>query len=152
MRRREVYDIIDDSPVQVWVVVVAGAGFFTDAYDIFAVNTVLPMISFVYWGGWYEKGPGIPSNILTALLCATLAGSVIGQILFGILGDIFGRKQAYLYLLLIILWATLGLAASADGSNSSMSIVGWLFSWRFFMGIGMTYCLILQPSHETAEG
>ena len=152
MRRREVYNIVDESPVQRWVVVVAGAGFFTDAYDLFAVNTVLPMISFVYWGGWDEKGPGIPRNILTALLCATLAGSMIGQVVFGVLGDIFGRKKMYLYLLMIILWGTLGLAASADGSNSSMSLVGWLFFWRFSMGIGMTYCPILRPCHEIEQG
>ena len=110
------------------------------------------MISFVYWGGRDEKGLGIPRNILTALLCATLAGSMIGQGVFGVLGDVVGRKKMYLYLLMIILWGTLGLAASADGSNSSMSLVGWLFFWRFSMGIGMTYCPILRPCHEIEQG
>ena len=94
------------------------------------------MISFVYWGGWDEQGAGIPRNISTALLCATLAGSAIGQVTFGVLGDLFGRKKMYGLLLLIILWATLGLAVAADGSNNSMSITGLLFIWRFFMGFG----------------
>lgn len=94
------------------------------------------MIGFVYWGGWDEHDAGIPFNILTALLCATLAGSVIGQVAFGVLGDLFGRKKMYGWLLLIILLATLGLALAADGSYESMSITGLLFFWRFVMGIG----------------
>ena len=97
------------------------------------------MTSFVHWGGWNEQGAGMPRGTSTALLCATLAGSLIGQVAFGILGDIFGRKKMYGLLLLIILWATLGLAASADGSNGSMSITGWLFIWRFFMGFGKSH-------------
>ena len=94
------------------------------------------MISFVYWGGWDEIDSGASQGTSTALLCATLAGSMIGSIAFGILGDMFGRKKMYGFLLVIIMWATLELAGAAEGSHGSMSIVGWLFVWRFFMGIG----------------
>lgn len=76
---------------------------------------------------------GMPNNLWTALTCATLAGSVIGQVTFGVLGDLFGRVKMYGILLIMILWATVGLAAAADGSHRSMSIVGWLFFWRFFV-------------------
>ena len=71
------------------------------------------------------------------LLCATLAGCMLGQLLFGILGDWLGRKNMYGWLLVIIMWATLGLAMSAQGAEASMSISAWLFVWRFFMGIGI---------------
>ena len=81
---------------------VAAAGFITDAYDIFAVNTVLPMVSFVYWDSEF-----MPKGTYTAMLCATLIGSMIGQVVFGLLGDFFGRKRMYGLLLVIILWATL---------------------------------------------
>lgn len=132
VRRRRVYEIIDRAPFQKWVVFVAAAGFITDAYDIFAVNTVLPMVSLVYWDTEF-----MPKGTYTAMLCATLVGSMIGQILFGVLGDLFGRKKMYGWLLVIILWATWGLAACADGSHGSMSIAAWLFIWRFFMGVGI---------------
>lgn len=111
---------------------VAAAGFITDAYDIFAVNTVLPMVSLVYWDSEF-----MPKGTYTAMLCATLAGSMIGQVIFGVLGDLFGRKKMYGLLLVIVLWATLGLAASADGSYQSMSVAAWMFIWRFLMGIGI---------------
>lgn len=90
------------------------------------------MVSLVYWDAEF-----MPKGTYTAMLCATLAGSMIGQVVFGVLGDLFGRKRMYGLLLVIILWATLGLAASADGSHSSMSIAAWLFTWRFLMGFGI---------------
>ena len=102
VRRREVYQIINEAPFQKYVVFVAAAGFITDAYDIFAVNTVLPMVSFVYWDSEF-----MPKGTYTAMLCATLIGSMIGQVVFGLLGDFFGRKRMYGLLLVIILWATL---------------------------------------------
>lgn len=105
----------------------AGAGFLTDAYDIFAVNTVLPMVTIVYWDNDPQTPPRIDSGTYTLLVCATLAGSIIGQVLFGVLGDLFGRKRMYGLLLLIIMWATLGLASSAEGANGSMEITGWFF-------------------------
>ena len=101
------------------------------------------MVKIVYWDNDPQTpthqgaAPKIDPSTYTALICATLAGSVLGQILFGILGDLFGRKKMYGLLLLVIMWATLGLASSAAGSNGSMEITGWFFTWRFIMGIGI---------------
>lgn len=47
-RREWVIDTIDSSPFQVWVVIVAGIGFLTDAYDIFALNAVIPMLGYIF--------------------------------------------------------------------------------------------------------
>jgi len=71
------------------------------------------------------------------MLCAALGGSIIGQVVFGYLGDIFGRKKMYGLVLAIILWATLGLAIAADESRGSMIIIAWLVLWRFVMGVGV---------------
>lgn len=129
-RRNYVYWTIDHSSFQKWVVFVAGVGFFTDAYDLFALNVVLPILGFVYWDG------EIPQSYETALICATLAGTLIGQVLFGVLADIHGRRKIYGLELLVVIFATLGVAMSATGERKSMDIVGWLIFWRFTMGIG----------------
>ena len=81
---------------------IVAAGFITDAYDIFAVNTVFSMLSFVYWDSEFML-----KGTYTAMLFATLIGSMIGQAVFGLLGDFFGRKRMYGLMLVIILWATL---------------------------------------------
>jgi MFS transporter, PHS family, inorganic phosphate transporter len=69
----------------------------------------------------------------------------VGQLLFGFLADKIGRQRLYGAELVIVIFATLGLAQSSYGyvTNSdgelekSMSLVGWLAVWRFFMGIGI---------------
>ena len=66
-----------------------------------------------------------------------LAPPDCSQILFGVLGDLFGRKKMYGWLLVIILWATVGLVSVADASHGSMNITGWFFVWRFVMGFGI---------------
>ena len=71
------------------------------------------------------------------LLCALLAGSIVGQLAFGVLGDWLGRKRMYGRLLVIIMVATVLLALSAKGAEASMSISALLFVWRFCMGIGI---------------
>lgn len=132
-RRNYVYYTIDNSSFQKWVVFVAGVGFFTDAYDLFALNVVLPILGFVYWGG------EIPQSYETALICATLAGTLIGQVLFGVLADMYGRRKMYGLELFVVICATLGVAMSATGEKNSMNIVGWLIFWRFTMGIGRDF-------------
>ena len=131
IQRKEIDKIINKANFQKGIVFVAGLGFLVDAYDIFAVNTVLPMLNYVYWGNTITR------SYQAWMLCATLGGSVVGQIAFGYLGDIYGRKKMYGIVLAIILWATLGMAIAADGSHGSMNIIVWLVIWRFVMGIGV---------------
>jgi MFS family permease len=59
----------------------------TAQYDIFAIGLVTSMIGIVYYGG------SIPSDSDTAIKVATSAGTVIGQLGFGALADLVGRKR-----------------------------------------------------------
>ncbi|RPA82465.1 MFS general substrate transporter [Ascobolus immersus RN42] len=131
-RRRLTLETIDASGFGWWVVFVAGVGFLTDAYDIFALNMVLPMIGYVY----YERGT-IPWQHTLLLKCATLVGTMVGQVTFGILGDFWGRRKMYGVELLVIIFATLGVAQCSPGVGHSMSLIGWLFFWRLLMGVGI---------------
>ncbi|KAK2797480.1 hypothetical protein FQN49_008991, partial [Arthroderma sp. PD_2] len=51
LRRRRVFDELDATHFQSLVVFVAGIGFFTDGYDIFAVGMIIPLLAHVYWDG-----------------------------------------------------------------------------------------------------
>lgn len=66
---------------------------------------------------------------------ATSGGTVIGQVAFGALADIVGRKRMYGLELIIIIFATLAQALSSN--SPSMSIVGVIIFWRVIMGIGI---------------
>lgn len=137
-RRRQALARIDEARFgwhHVRAVVVAGVGFFTDSYDIFAINLAVSMLGVVYWQG-AKSGPGkIPSSSDTAIKVATSGGTVIGQLFFGWLADRIGRKRMYGIELMIIMLSTLAQALSS--SSRAISITGLLIFWRVIMGIGI---------------
>ncbi|KAJ0415161.1 major facilitator superfamily domain-containing protein [Aspergillus carlsbadensis] len=118
----------------VWVVIVAGIGFFTDAYAIFSVNMVVPMLEVVYWQGEDEN---VQNNYKLALSIATLGGALVGQVMFGVAADIWGRRKMYGLELMVLIFTTIGLALSSEGAFGSMSVIALLVFWRFFMGLGL---------------
>lgn len=140
-RRRLALAEIDKAPFgwyHVRAIVVAGIGFFTDAYDIFAINLVTAMLGVVYWqeDGKPHNKPGIiPEHSDTAIKVATSGGTVLGQVGFGALADIVGRKRMYGLELILIIFATLAQALSSD--SPGISIVGIIIFWRVLMGIGI---------------
>ncbi|GAA5983520.1 hypothetical protein JCM10908_000317 [Rhodotorula pacifica] len=111
----------------------AGVGFFTDAYDIFAINMAAGMIGYVYNMGSH-KGSLTPNQDL-GLKISTPVGTLVGQLLFGYLADVVGRKKMYGLELMIIIIATVGQAVAGHGP--AVSIIGVLVMWRFIMGVGI---------------
>jgi len=114
------------------VCIVAGVGFFTDAYDIFAINIASTMLGYLYGAA---KGPSLNSAQSLGVKVATPVGTFVGQLLFGWLADVVGRKKMYGVELMIIIVATFGQAVSGNGD--AVSIIGVLVVWRFIMGVGV---------------
>ena len=144
-RRRLALAEIDKAPFgwyHVRAIVVAGVGFFTDSYDIFCVSLLTVMLGIVYWP---QSSGKMPVSSDTAIKVATSSGTVIGQVGFGALADIVGRKRMYGLELIIIIVATL--AQSLSAPSSSMSIVGLIIFWRVIMGIG-TYTLMTKGEED----
>ncbi|KAJ5064445.1 major facilitator superfamily domain-containing protein, partial [Bipolaris maydis] len=137
-RRKWTLATIDAAPFQIWVVVVAGIGFLTDAFGLFALNVVTPMLGYVYWPRNLDNGmPNVPSEVKTAMMCSTLAATMLGQIGFGVAADFLGRRKMYGLELVIIIVGTMLLLMSSNGEKNSMAIGGWLITWRAIMGVGI---------------
>ncbi|TVY15379.1 Repressible high-affinity phosphate permease [Lachnellula arida] len=136
-RRRLALAEVDKAPFgwyHVRACVVAGIGFFTDSYDIFAINLVTAMLGVVFFNNKKSKGT-IPTNSDTAIKVATSGGTVLGQLGFGYLADVVGRKRMYGLELIIIIFATLAQALSSP--SPAISITGLIIFWRVIMGIGI---------------
>jgi PHS family inorganic phosphate transporter-like MFS transporter len=118
---------------QIRTVLVSSTGFFMDAYDIFVINLVLPMLGYVYYKDQKNK---VSSNIQGIVKGMTNVGNLFGQIIFGILGDSKGRKSVYGVELLIIIVSTLG-SAMVGSSATGIGILGFFGFWRFLLGIGI---------------
>ncbi|KAJ7170579.1 inorganic phosphate transporter [Mycena crocata] len=148
-RRRAALAEVDNAKFSwfhVKVCLVAGVGFFTDAYDIFAINIASTMLGYVY--GHNQK---LNPNQDLGIKVATPVGTLVGQLLFGWLADIVGRKKMYGVELMIIIVATFAQALS--GGAHAVSIIGVLVVWRFIMGIGIggDYPLSATISSEFAS-
>jgi PHS family inorganic phosphate transporter-like MFS transporter len=88
-QQQEAYlDQLEDSRFNKLVFAVAASGFLTDSYNLFASNVVLPALAYVYW-----HGPGHQNELFFNI--STLVGSAFGQLVFGVLADIWGRQSLY---------------------------------------------------------
>ncbi|KIW93958.1 phosphate:H+ symporter [Cladophialophora bantiana CBS 173.52] len=135
LRRRLILRDINErsfSRAHVRAIMVAGTGFLTDSYDIFAINLVSDMIGFCYFPKHGNKIPQVDDTLIKVM---TSVGTIVGQLFFGWLADRVGRKRMYGYELLIIMLATLGQCIT--GPSSAIGITGLLVFWRILMGIGI---------------
>lgn len=133
-RRRLALAEIDKAPFgwyHVRACVVAGVGFFTDSYDIFTAGLLTIMLGIVYFPG---KGK-MPAQSDNAIKLATSAGTVVGQVGFGILADVVGRKRMYGLELMVIIFASL--AQSLTAAGPAVNIIGLIIFWRVIMGVGI---------------
>jgi PHS family inorganic phosphate transporter-like MFS transporter len=93
------------------------------------------MLGMVYWHDAKTKPGSIPAKADTAIKISTSAGTVVGQVGFGVLADIVGRKRMYGLELILIIFATVAQALTAHGPG--LSITGTIIFWRVLMGIGI---------------
>jgi len=114
---------IDDTHIsraQWMIVLVAGMGFFTDAYDLFVIGVVLKLLTPMWHIGPLEQ----------AVVGATaLVSAAIGSAVFGRIADVFGRKYIYGFEVLVL---GAGAIASAFSPN-----LWWLIGFRFVLGLGI---------------
>lgn len=131
-RRRLALESIDNEGFgwqQVKTISIAGVGFLTDSYDIFAINLGITMMSYVYWHG------SMPGPSQTLLKVSTSVGTVIGQFGFGTLADIVGRKRIYGMELIIMIVCTI--LQTTVAHSPAINFVALLTFYRIVMGIGI---------------
>lgn len=131
-RRRLALEEIDNAGfgwTQAKMILIAGVGFMTDSYDIFAINLGTSMLAYVYWNG------SIPSSTNTLIKVSTSVGTVIGQLGFGFLADVVGRKKIYGLELIVVIVATI--LQCVLGESPAVNFVAIFSTLRILMGIGI---------------
>jgi PHS family inorganic phosphate transporter-like MFS transporter len=110
-------------------VVLIGAGFLADAYDLFVIDMVMSIMHRLH-------PEGMTSWDKSLVASSTLTGAIVGQLSFGILGDWFGRKWTFIVsCVLIILGAVL--SGCCVWTNGGFTIFYQLAICRFILGIGV---------------
>ncbi|XXG40593.1 hypothetical protein AAC387_Pa01g1273 [Persea americana] len=117
-------------------IVIAGMGFFTDAYDLFCISLVTKLLGRIYYYRPGSDKPGtLPPNVAAAVNGVALCGTLAGQLFFGWLGDKMGRKRVYGMTLMLMVVCSV--ASGLSFSNSPNSVMATLCFFRFWLGFGI---------------
>jgi len=121
-------EVLVPKPMTWKTLLVIAVGFGSDAYDFFVLNVLQVIFKEIY--------PDMSQTDSQLLVNSALVGSIIGQLIFGNLGDSMGRKKMFLVTLsLLVVFAILSASAQSFGSTHILFI--WLSISRFFLGIGV---------------
>ncbi|KAL8003351.1 putative major facilitator, sugar transporter, major facilitator superfamily [Plasmopara halstedii] len=123
---------------------VRGLGFFNDAYDLFVMNIVNVVLTEQYGKDVYT------SSMKSWVSAGALIGAVVGQLLFGFLGDVFGRRVNMIATCaLLIIGGTLCTVAYGGTDRGTL---WFLVVARFILGIGIggEYPLAASSTAEDA--
>ncbi|KAH9107807.1 hypothetical protein LEN26_000624 [Aphanomyces euteiches] len=120
-------------------VLVSSVANFSTAYNLAIIGSVLPLIE--------EKHPSTDMRIVPLISACCLVGAIVGQLIFGYIGDVMGRKKG---MILTLALSILGATASAFVPKNE-SIYLSLAICRFILGIGVGGVYPLSAA-SAAEG
>ncbi|XP_047319304.1 low affinity inorganic phosphate transporter 1-like [Impatiens glandulifera] len=117
-------------------IIIAGMGFFTDAYDLFCISLVTKLLGRLYYHRQGDLMPGtLPPNVSAAVNGVAFFGTLTGQLFFGWLGDKMGRKKVYGMTLMIMVVCSI--ASGLSFGHSSKGVIATLCFFRFWLGFGI---------------
>jgi len=138
-----VLDALDSARTQMYhmkAIVIAGMGFFTDAYDLFCITTVSKLLGRLYYphrntdNGKIMPGT-MPVRVNNMVTGVALVGTLMGQLVFGYFGDKLGRKRVYG--ITLVLMAACAIGSGLSFGSSPGAVIGTLCFFRFWLGFGI---------------
>lgn len=129
-------------------IIVAGMGLFSDAYDLFCIPPIMILLSRIY----YEPpNYEIPMVVTSIMLGTSFLGTIIGQLVFGYLGDRVGRRRVYGLSLMLMVLSSLLCGLSLGTSRACVMLTLGFFRFVLGLGIGGDYPLSATIMSEFAN-
>lgn len=151
----KVLSALDSARTQLYhfkAIVIAGMGLFTDSYDLFCIPPIMTLIGRVYYENESEEQKyRIPPAVVSTMVAIALLGTATGQLVFGRLGDIVGRRRMYGLSLLIMVLSSVGCGFSICTTRSCVLFSLGLFRFVLGLGIGGDYPLSATIMSEFAN-
>lgn len=110
-------------------VILIGAGFLADAYDLFVIDMVMSIMHRLHPDGMTSWDKSLVAS-------ATLVGAIAGQLSFGVLGDWLGRKWTFLVSCVLIIVGAV-LSGCCVWTKGGFTIFHQLALCRFILGVGV---------------
>ncbi|KAE8230218.1 hypothetical protein CF326_g4783 [Tilletia indica] len=127
---------------EVKLLLIAGVGYLLDAYDLFVINLIALIVPYVY---------SVPANCNPAnppcdgaldwglnggvFKASANIGNVLGQVIFGLLGDKLGRTGVYGKELILVIVAVILTISAPDYLGRGVTY--WITAFRIVMGVGI---------------
>jgi len=138
-RELQVLNALDVAKTQWYhftAIIIAGMGFFTDAYDLFCISLVTKLLGRIYYHIDGSDKPGsLPPNVAAAVNGVAFCGTLSGQLFFGWLGDKMGRKKVYGMTLMLMVICSI--ASGLSFSRDAKAVMSTLCFFRFWLGFGI---------------
>ncbi|KAF2285452.1 hypothetical protein GH714_004603 [Hevea brasiliensis] len=117
-------------------IVIAGMGFFTDAYDLFCISLVTKLLGRIYYYKEGSTSPGsLPSNVSAAVNGVAFAAPLQASFSLAGFGDKMGRKRVYgMTLMLMVISA---IASGLSFGKAPTAVMSTLCFFRFWLGFGI---------------
>ncbi|RRT58705.1 hypothetical protein B296_00006013 [Ensete ventricosum] len=135
----QVLNALDHAKTQLYhftAIVIAGMGFFTDAYDLFCISLVSKLLGRIYYFDRNSDTPGtLPPNVSAAVNGVAFCGTLSGQLFFGWLGDKLGRKKVYGMTLMLMVICSV--ASGLSFGHDPKGVIATLCFFRFWLGFGI---------------
>ncbi|RDY00890.1 putative inorganic phosphate transporter 1-7, partial [Mucuna pruriens] len=135
----EVLKALDEAKTQWYhftAIIIAGMGFFTDAYDLFCISLVTKLLGRIYYHVDGAEKPGsLPPYVSAAVNGVAFVGTLSGQLFFGWLGDKMGRKKVYGMTLMIMVLTSI--ASGLSFGHGAKAVMTTLCFFRFWLGFGI---------------
>ncbi|KAK7214618.1 hypothetical protein V2G26_002621 [Clonostachys chloroleuca] len=133
---------------------VVGVGFFADGWANNDIGLLTPLIGYVYFK---ENGDAIPTSQAGAIKGGVKIGMLLGQIIFGFLGDTLGRHKIYGRELFFAIFGLLMCTFTPWKGLNGDGLVAWLTVGRLITGLGlggdypMSAALALEKAEPNAR-
>lgn len=108
---------------------VRALGFFAASYDLMVMNVVNVVLAERFGTSVFDSG------LRSAVSAAALIGAAVGQVLFGVLGDVYGRRVSHIATCALMALGSLLCACSYGGSPERT--LWFLAIARGILGIGV---------------
>ncbi|XVE69557.1 hypothetical protein DITRI_Ditri10aG0001000 [Diplodiscus trichospermus] len=148
----KVLSALDAAKIQLYhfkAIIVAGMGLFTDAYDLFCIPPIIKLLGRIYYD---QKGhKNTPTVVVSALVAIALLGTVVGQLVFGRLGDRVGRRRVYGLSLGLMVFSSIACGFSICRNRNCVLLSLGFFRFLLGVGIGGDYPLSATIMSEFAN-
>ncbi|KAH7850119.1 hypothetical protein Vadar_028200 [Vaccinium darrowii] len=148
----KVLSALDSARTQLYhfkAIIIAGMGLFTDAYDLFCIPPIMRLIGHIYYPDRTKHD--VPVAINSTIIALAFLGAVIGNLVAGRLGDMYGRRRVYGPALLLMVLSAFGCGFSICTSPTCVLVSLGFFRFCLGVGIGGDYPLSATIMSEFAN-